>query len=152
MWFELLVLVTVAVVSLVAIFSFTLMRRYIAIVQCIVCSDMKHSMHCTVYSVQCEMAPPLSLVPPPMRRAAKDAGVIGSGAATPASGMGSPASFEVSGANDWRHVTRNIWFIVHMGRTRQDGKGLNHLCDTLRSWLHEVSAVILTLSPGLEKN
>ena len=26
------------------------------------------------------------------------------------------------------------------------------LCDTLRSWLHEISAAILTLSPGLEKN
>ena len=26
------------------------------------------------------------------------------------------------------------------------------ICDTLRSWLHEASAVILTLSPGLEKS
>ena len=27
-----------------------------------------------------------------------------------------------------------------------------HIYDTLRSWLHEISAVILTLSPGLEKS
>ena len=27
-----------------------------------------------------------------------------------------------------------------------------HICSTLRSWLHEIPALIMTLSPGLEKN
>ena len=30
--------------------------------------------------------------------------------------------------------------------------GYFNICCTLRSWLHEISALIMTLSPGLEKN
>ena len=42
----------------------------------------------------------------------------------------------------------NLIFIFHI----YFSENIKHLSQTLRSWLHETSAPIMTLSPGLEKN
>ena len=49
-------------------------------------------------------------------------------------------------------VRDSIHFSMARSGTRHFCMARQDICFTLRSWLHKISALIMTLSPGLEKN